>query len=157
MADCIGCGHCCRTAPCAMIQRIHGHSLDKCPELVYHDGRWWCRAIEKATGPLASEYRSAVAIGGGCSSSLFNSDREKIPTPAEVEARDTQDPFAPPPVDYKGVFQFVASSMSRLFMSGDCAALLMIQLRNKYGPDVALEFAHYYRENRSSFEKGMMG
>jgi hypothetical protein len=46
-----------------------------CPSLVFKDGRYWCEEVLKADNPRIKEI---LAIGGGCSSSMFNTDRERM-------------------------------------------------------------------------------
>lgn len=49
-----------------------------CPELVHHDGRYWCGILEKATGPERKRLTKELAIGAGCCSPLFNRDRDEL-------------------------------------------------------------------------------
>lgn len=75
MPACVGCGYCCKQAPCvlAMIKfdldvcRPDGTVV--CPALKSHDNRYWC--------DFAEEHREGLAIGAGCGSSL-NSDRRNM-------------------------------------------------------------------------------
>ena len=159
IAQCIGCGYCCRKAPCAMAVRIYGRSLTgPCPELVYHDDRWWCRAIENARGPLRDHYEQDVAIGGGCSSSMFNQDREHIPTPFEIEKRAELSGQVEGPLDYKRAFEIVCKQISGQFMlSGDGLWLVMHELETKMGKRARNAFVRAVRENRDKHTNEMMG
>jgi len=158
MPACIGCGYCCRQAPCALAQRIYGGVLEKCPELVYRDGRWWCRAVENARGPLKRDYEEGVAIGGGCSSSLFNQDRKRIPTPEEVAKREREARGEVEPLDYHRMFQHVCRMLGDGFMvSGDALSLIAIHLDRTLGRREAEAFICAVRENRSKFDDGFMG
>jgi hypothetical protein len=86
--QCVGCGFCCRVAPCDLVQRIYKIPLTTCPELIYRDDRWWCGLVEQQPEDRRGIYASEVAIGTGCSSSICNQDRSKIPTPAEIAAHN---------------------------------------------------------------------
>lgn len=154
---CIGCGFCCRQAPCAMAVRIHG-PIEKCPELVYYDGRWWCRAIENARGPLADQYRQAVAIGGGCSSTLCNQDRVKIPTPEDIAQREREARGGAEPIDYRRLFHHVCRSLGQPFMmSGDGLYVIARQIQKDIGQREARAFLYAVRENRDSQTEEFMG
>ena len=75
MSDCVGCGYCCLTAPCACGWTSVWEPGGGCPHLVWNGERYLCeRAIE---GPGASDFRIALAIGEGCCSSL-NSWRQDV-------------------------------------------------------------------------------
>jgi len=71
---CIGCGYCC-SMPCTL-SYFSGWIVDrKCIMLVWDAkaGRHWCKAI---LDDIADKYN--MAIGGGCSSTLFNDWREEL-------------------------------------------------------------------------------
>ena len=150
---CVGCGFCCRKTPCELAYRIHGGGLTRCPELTYHDGRWWCSAVERAVGPLADEYREGLYIGAGCCSAL-NSDRLKIPTPEQVgwgKGEKVADQ-----TNWKGAFQSLCTIMGNEFLNPDLLTLMAVQLQRRSGPRVAKEFVHWVKENRSPFVEQMM-
>lgn len=67
VAECMGCGYCCCKAVCAF-GRLRGAPVEApCSFLTYRDGRHWCALVKQE--PVA---KSHMAIGAGCSSSLFN-------------------------------------------------------------------------------------
>ena len=75
---CVGCGYCCRKAPC--IQSVFlWPDRDKCPALYYaaDQRKWRCKLA------AIPDLYKVLAMGEGCCSPL-NSDRDKIPTPEEV-------------------------------------------------------------------------
>jgi len=67
---CVGCGYCCRKAPCVLGEGV------PCVELVERDGRWWCGLVLAATGEDREMIELDLFIGDGCCSS-FNSDRQR--------------------------------------------------------------------------------
>lgn len=70
---CVGCGYCCKKAPCFLSQRTFGdQKAGECPALRYHDGRYWCGLVEDGDETVKRE----LAIGAGCSSALFNTVRD---------------------------------------------------------------------------------
>ena len=62
---CVGCGHCCKTAPCVVSVAIYGPNTE-CPALKHDGKRYWCGVVKD------------MAIGEGCSSTLYNKDRELV-------------------------------------------------------------------------------
>jgi len=72
MAKCVGCGYCCTKAPCLIGKELHGDKIP-CPELLFAQGRHWCRwvmaqeLIGEGEGVTAAK---ALDIGAGCCSSL---------------------------------------------------------------------------------------
>ena len=156
--QCVGCGFCCRQAPCAMALRIYGRTLTKCPELVYHDSRWRCRAVEHAQGPLYDRYVDDVASGGGCSSTMFIEDRRYIPTPEEIAKREELAGISDEPLDYKRAFEVLVRQMVQPFrMSGDALWLTMDGLEYKMGKRAAAAFLRIARENRDRQTDEFMG
>lgn len=72
LSKCIGCGYCCRTAQCAFSTFNFGiHSV--CPALCFGKNRYWCGPV--LLSPDDVQLKELLAIGGGCSSTLFNSHR----------------------------------------------------------------------------------
>lgn len=74
MADCVGCGHCCRTAQCSLSVSI----FDKqklCPALQYREkeGMWRCGLVT-CKAPIAEKARVFLTIGEGCCAPM-NPDR----------------------------------------------------------------------------------
>jgi len=129
--------YCCRKVPCVAAVRIHG-PVERCPELNYHDGRWWCGLIERAKGALRDRYVEDMAIGAGCCSSLFNQDRETIPTPDECGWDEKPDP-----INWKRAFQQLCSGLGHTRMDGDKIDLLARWLEQQMGSKVAIEFYHW--------------
>ena len=77
--ECIGCGFCCKKAPCAAALRIYGNGVTECPALIWDGKRYWCDLCQQPSG-LGERYKEELAIGGGCCATL-NSDRQNIPSP----------------------------------------------------------------------------
>ena len=87
IVHCEGCGYCCKKGPCSLYwhtKTAEDRGLapwlagEGCPHLVW-DGeanRYWCGVILLAPG--VQELKDVIAIGAGCSSSLFNSERRNI-------------------------------------------------------------------------------
>ena len=102
---CVGCGMCCRKAPCSGAVRIYGNVTD-CPALEY-DGkekRYFC-SLMRLPGKLGKAYREELGAGTGCCSSL-NTDRANIPPPEE---KLTDQPLSPD-------LQVFLSMLGRQFM-----------------------------------------
>ena len=74
--ECVGCGYCCKKAPCVQALLIDNGVQPPCPLLVLKDGRYWCQIV--LDEPPDSELRREMAIGAGCSSPMFNNDRENM-------------------------------------------------------------------------------
>lgn len=47
-----------------------------CKALRHHDGRYWCGIIEDALEGEQARLIEELAVGTGCSSPLFNTDRD---------------------------------------------------------------------------------
>ena len=69
---CVGCGFCCRKAPCILASS----SQPPCSDLVEVDGRWRCGKVQDAHPEARSILLAELAIGAGCCSPL-NSDRHR--------------------------------------------------------------------------------
>lgn len=90
MSDaCVGCGYCCRKAPCGEAIRRHPDVLrlylkgQACPELRWDGKRYWCNlALESPLG--GGQGKKAIGAGLGCSSTLFNQDLLHIPSPQSL-------------------------------------------------------------------------
>jgi hypothetical protein len=75
IAGCIGCGYCCAKGPCDVTCRHEVWHLETgCEALVWDGTRHWCKFV--LDDPKL--YTEHLAIGCGCSSSLFNGYREKL-------------------------------------------------------------------------------
>ena len=68
--NCCGCGYCCMKARCAISMLVFDINSKDCPALFFEDGRFWCRLAEQKT------LKKALYIGDGCSSTMFNTQRE---------------------------------------------------------------------------------
>lgn len=75
-ADCIGCGYCCMQATCVTGLDAYGLARQQCPGLELKEGRFWCRLVTESSGEKNHLIRTNLCIGAGCSSSLFNNQRE---------------------------------------------------------------------------------
>lgn len=82
MADCVGCGYCCKKAPCAFGVKHFGYHDPPCKGLVHNEGRYWCLLVTNAlngVGPWPlEEVMGSLAIGEGCCSSLNSSRRDML-------------------------------------------------------------------------------
>lgn len=76
VSPCCGCGYCCQSATCMLGVLTFGFGHKECPALMLEDGRFWCRIVKEATGLYRERLEEDLAIGAGCSSTLFNSQRE---------------------------------------------------------------------------------
>lgn len=81
MANCVGCGYCCKKAPCFIAACVH-KTLEPwiqekgCPSLRVENGRHICGIYADATGETKERIKEDLAIGAGCCSAL-NSERKK--------------------------------------------------------------------------------
>jgi len=134
--------------------RLYGNGTTKCPALVYHDERWWCGIIEGLREPLLAGYKREMSIGAGCSSTMFNGDREKIPAPEECgwPVQET-----PEQVDWRKVFVELCRAIGSEWISGDSLYLIARKLEHAVSRDVAREFLHHVREHQDSKIAGFMG
>jgi hypothetical protein len=119
-----------------MAQRIHGPGLTKCPELTFHDDRWWCGAVERARGPYLDDVKLQLSIGAGCCCGL-NTDRQNIPKPTPKQ----------PAVDWKRAFQHLSVILGKQWVSGDMIFLIAMDLQNECGDDAADEFLALVLDN----------
>ena len=69
IAPCVGCGYCCMKVQCALGGVVLGFQ-GECDGLFFKDGRFWC-VLAKYSGA-----RRELYIGDGCSSTLFNTQRD---------------------------------------------------------------------------------
>lgn len=84
MVECVGCGYCCKKVICW--EGIHanrelvekqGNNRGPCPELVFQDGRYWCRLVLEADEKERKRLKMSIHIGAGCCSNM-NSDRQNM-------------------------------------------------------------------------------
>jgi hypothetical protein len=71
MSDCVGCGYCCIKAQCN-ISRVMLGDHKRCPALKWNGKRYLCELAKD------KKIADSLAIGAGCSSSLFNIWRRDI-------------------------------------------------------------------------------
>ena len=74
-SHCVGCGYCCSKVVCILGFERFGPN-PPCPALKEHDGRFWCGIVEQATGMEKEELIDQLAIGAGCTSTMFNTVRD---------------------------------------------------------------------------------
>jgi hypothetical protein len=75
IADCIGCGYCCAKAPCSIATSLDCWSPETgCEALIWNGSRHLCHLVVEDP----DVFGKLLAIGAGCSSSLFNSYRENV-------------------------------------------------------------------------------
>jgi hypothetical protein len=77
---CVGCGYCCRKAPCVAAARVYGNGLKSCPALSWDGSRYWCKLCQ-VKGKVGADYGRELSVGEGCCCGV-NSDRQHIPPPA---------------------------------------------------------------------------
>jgi hypothetical protein len=70
---CIGCGYCCRAAPC-----VRKPYTQECVYLSFDGKRYWCERC-RLPGEEGRKHREDLSVGAGCCSPL-NSDRRKMLT-----------------------------------------------------------------------------
>lgn len=70
MIECIGSGFCCFMEPCHAAMELHGEDVVDCPELVFRDGRYWCKLIE-------SNHKLVKDMADGCGV-VWNRWREDV-------------------------------------------------------------------------------
>ena len=151
---CIGCGWCCRKNPCPLAFKLHGDGITRCPDLEYNDGVWRCGAVMRAEGPLEDQYREILHIGAGCCANI-NSDRQKIPTPAQVGWGDEHK--VSDQTDWKVAFQALAMSVGDQFVRPEFITLVSKSLQQHSGEAISKEFDQCVCANRSPFVTELMG
>lgn len=70
VSACCGCGYCCMAARCCLSLLIYPTREELCPALIFKEGRFWCHLAEDP------QIKEELYIGAGCSSSMFNQQRE---------------------------------------------------------------------------------
>jgi hypothetical protein len=76
-AACVGCGYCCKAAPCvAAVHRGRVSADGECLELVFDGERYRCNYILDPPAEGEEWWRRQLCVGAGCCSNL-NSEREK--------------------------------------------------------------------------------
>lgn len=75
---CVGCGYCCMKSPCGSYLKdhlVHIWDWEGCPELVFEDGRHWCRLMME--GPDRDRVKEEQKAGQNCCSPC-NSWRDEL-------------------------------------------------------------------------------
>jgi hypothetical protein len=143
--ECVGCGYCCRTAPCMAAQRVYG-PVDTCPGLKWDGAKYRCELCEKP-GDIGARYREELAIGAGCCSPL-NSDRQQIPPPV------------PPVLLQKHVSEDLREflrQLPRFFITGDQIWLTLDAASKKFGKAWMKEALSVFKEQRPKHMDDFMG
>lgn len=142
---CVGCGYCCKKAPCALAVRVFG-ATTSCPMLIWDEvnHRYWCKAC-KGDGGLRAEYRAQLYIGEGCCSPL-NTDRINIPDPTlkvvNVLSRESQ---------------IILSALAREWVSGDAIFFVLQNCGRELGEEWKNAALHLIQEQRGGKVKGFLG
>ena len=79
---CVGCGYCCKKAPCVLASTLGRVKDGKCQELLFSEGRYWCGLMLRAPDLDDHDehwYKVALHAGAGCCSPM-NSERRKFLT-----------------------------------------------------------------------------
>lgn len=84
MADCVGCGYCCKKAPCTAAFQLDRVKGNECLELSFDGKKYRCGLIENPPYHDMLWWKSRLGIGAGCSSSL-NSDRKRMKFPTKAD------------------------------------------------------------------------
>jgi hypothetical protein len=142
---CVGCGACCRKAACAVAVRVHG-PVDSCPSLIYRNKRYHC-ALCELPGALGERYREELSVGAGCCMSMFNSDRENIPPPAEPMPEKVMERQC----------RVLLRHLSRQFISGDAFWLAINAASQDLGEQWKEEALRAVGEERPRMNKDFMG
>lgn len=99
--ECIGCGYCCRKAPCHLavqaffewtkidLNTLNAHLIWEehgCPSLEWDGERWRCGLFVHADKELQPVIGESLSLGEGCCANL-NTYRRKchVPTPEELK------------------------------------------------------------------------
>ena len=102
MSTCIGCGYCCRKAPCGVISKMISEARngklsdilfarnwekEGCPMLEWNGERWLCGLIFRTQDIVARQaLMDSLAMGAGCTSGLNTYQlTNHVPTPKELE------------------------------------------------------------------------
>lgn len=147
--ECVGCGFCCRKAPCWVAVRIWGKGLEKCPALKWdeQEKRYWCDLCKKP-GQMGSDYRRELEAGEGCCCGL-NTDRQNIPPPEpKMEMYQLQPETA-----------ILLRCIAHQFCSPEVLHLALIEAERHYklGPEFKKAALAILKENTPSFMEGFMG
>lgn len=150
MKQCIGCGFCCKKAPCEIaIQNGLFESGKGCKKLIWDEENWryWCGVI-KDNRLMYDAYAEGLAIGAGCCCGL-NSDRLNIPAP-DAEVRELT-------VDWRRAFQILSASVGREWVGGDVISFIAGNVMREAGEFVGREFVRHVKDQRRSNINSFMG
>lgn len=75
---CVGCGYCCQKAPCIVGWMMYQRVFGPCPGLTWNEEeqRYFCQVVLDEPEAAREELKKRMAIGAGCSSAMFNTQRE---------------------------------------------------------------------------------
>jgi hypothetical protein len=149
-AECVGCGYCCRKAPCAVANRVYGNGLTECPALSWDEDqkRYFCELCLIPT-QMGVDFKKELSVGEGCCSPLFNTERENIRPP---------EGFKRPVID-KQLRAMLHCMGKGLGFSGDALWLLIHATAKELGEDKEWVKACFraLKEERSQFTNDFMG
>lgn len=144
---CVGCGFCCKKAPCSLAVRVF-NATDSCPMLVWDEEqhRYFCDACRKP-GEIGARYREELYIGEGCCCGL-NSDRQNIQPP--ITSHKVANPMSHDA-------QVLLAAVAKQWISSDVFYFILRYCQDKLGTDWANAAANLVDEQRSSQTKNFMG
>lgn len=143
--SCVGCGFCCKKAPCSLALRIFGN-VTECPMLIWDENahRYWCDACRKG-GEVGARNRVELYIGEGCCCGL-NSDRNNIRPPekatSNILSREAQ---------------ILLAAIGREWISGDEIYFILERCKEKLGEEWVKAAAHLIQEQKSSSISNFVG
>lgn len=121
--ECVGCGHCCISARCAISYRIWPNGKD-CEGLEWNGERYVCK-LTSLPGELGIRYRTELYIGEGCCQGL-NSWRSDI-----KPRRDIDQKVQTEPVKLDKAFIAFLHSWGSGFVSGDVISLAIMGMAHR--------------------------
>ena len=146
--ECVGCGFCCRKAPCWVAQRVFG-SVTECPALMWDEKqeRWFCDLCRKP-GDMGAQYRKELYVGEGCCCGL-NSDRQNIPrpkrnVPINIMSRDCQ-------------ILLREFGRNGMFINPDLIYLVLCGAADELGEEWKKEAIRALKENRNHIADSFQG
>ena len=77
MKECIGCGFCCFMELCRVAATLHGEDVIDCPELIFRDGRYWCKLIEEDHKIMKHMTKGCGAVWNGWRKDVKKRTREE--------------------------------------------------------------------------------
>lgn len=151
---CVGCGFCCRKAPCGAALAFGTLDKDnKCSVLRWNGSRYLCGfIINEHYAPIRERFYNELHIGAGCCAGL-NTDRQNIPSPEACGLAEIQ----PPQVPTKKLVWAFAKGCGSAWVSGDCKVLIALALKEDCGKEIANEFLRACQESTAKHVKEFMG